>query len=257
MCCTFMSGAQTQELLERPAVHVMDDVDSIDVIEKASLLEAASAFLGQEVEMENKYKIVDGRTGKDLYYAVEKTEFLSRQTKQCCGDCAPWEVDVVHTEGGSSEMAFTLTRPRTCTCCCCNRPTVTVRDARSGRTLGSLSDPCSCCCTTLDFEIRDAHGSQVATASSGNCQCGLCCPCPCGPCSRIHLDVEDKSGNKVGHLYRQIPGCCKWFFAPDVDNYHVEFGQGLQPSYKVLLMALALFMDFRYFNDNTWDAKKA
>ena len=32
--------------------------------------------------------------------------------------------------------------------------------------------------------------------------------------------------------FLEVPGCCKFFFAPDVDNYKVEFGGVSHPDYK-------------------------
>ena len=33
--------------------------------------------------------------GGDIFYAVESTDCLSRQIKQCCPDCAPWNVEML------------------------------------------------------------------------------------------------------------------------------------------------------------------
>ncbi|CAK0884196.1 unnamed protein product, partial [Prorocentrum cordatum] len=124
--------------------------------------------------------------------------------------------------------------------------------------VGSIRDPIKCCCVAMKFEAFDDSGNRVATASTGCgcCQCGLCCSCPCGPCSRIHLTVSGPSGKKVGRMYRQIPGCCKWMLVPDADNYFVEFDQEMDPATKVLLMSLGhgRRMDYRYFNNNVLDS---
>jgi len=232
-----------------PAMQVMEGVSGLTIKEKVSLVEAATALLGQEVEMANKYSILDAGTGEQIFYAVEQTDCITRQVKQCCGDCAPWSVDILLTKKGHQQKAFHMERPFTCTCCCFNRPVVEISDT-SGRSIGRVVDPCTCCAMT--FHVHDAQGNDVVTADGGCCQWGICCPLPCGPCSKIDFDVLTR-GRKVGHLQKKVPGCCKFFFASDADNYHVDFGAVRDPYHKVLIMALAIFMDFRYFNNNSAD----
>lgn len=175
-----------------------------------------------------------------------------RQLNQCFGDCAPWNLDILYTGQGTAKSAFHLERPWTCTCCCFNRPVVNVLDAVTGATVGSISDPFTCCSTA--FTVRDARGRRVLSADGGCCQPGLWCPCPLGPCARVDLGVTDaESGARVGHVRKRLPGCCMWLLAPDVDNYEIDFGAVRSPAYKTLLMALAIFMDFRYFNNSSRD----
>lgn len=234
----------------------MSTLSGIKIKEKANLIEAASALLGQEVEMANRYRILDHASGREIFYAVEQTGFCGRNLKQCCADCAGWEADILYTEHGAQQEAFHLERPWTLDICCM-RPRVHVTQARSRTKIGTLVDPCTCIpCRDIRFHAHDARGDHVMTAAAGCCQWGLCCPCPCGPCSRFSLNVEDADGRRVGHLHRQIPGPCTWFFVPDVDHYIVEFGDIKNPSHKVLLMSMALFLDFRYFNNNSWDDKE-
>lgn len=252
-CCKKKSAHEA--LMSAPAMQVMASLEAIDVKEKVNHAEALSAAFGAEVEMANKYKISNHKNGVDVFFAVEKTGLLQRQLQTVCGDCAPWELDIVYTEGTRRDLAFKIERPWTCTCCCCNRPTVEIRDIGTNRLIGTIKDPPKCC-TAMKFKMWDGSDNLVGTASTPCLQCGLCCSCPCGPCSRIHLTVRDKWGKKTGSMYRQIPGCCKFCCCPDVDNYHVEFDKDMDPVAKVLLMALAIFMDFRYFNNNPLDRRK-
>lgn len=236
---------------DSPPYRALDGTRGIQVREKVSLIEAASALMGTEVEMANKYKIFDQSGRRELFFAVESTDCCTRQLKSFCGDCAPWKLDIFYTEGGSRQRAFHLERPFTMTCCCFNRPKVEVTDSARGETIGFVKDPCALC--GLTFTIMDASGNTVNTAEGGCCQCGMCCPLPCGPCSRINFDINDASGNKVGTMTKKVPGCCKFFFAPDVDNYYVDFFGVQDAKSKALLMALTIFVDFRYFSDNSND----
>jgi len=234
-----------------PHVEVMRNVEGLQIKEKVNKIEAITALLGQEVEMANKYKVYDQTGERELFYAVEKTDFCTRQLKQCCGSCAPWSVDIFYTERGDRELAYHLERPWTCTCCCLNRPVVDVIDVPTQTKIGSITDPCTC--FNLSFAVKDKNGDVPLTVTGGCCQLGLCCPLPCGPCSQIHFDVLDATGQPVGSLKKKLPGCCSWLFAPDVDNYHLDFPRVGETSNRVLLMALAIFMDFRFFSDNSRD----
>jgi len=232
----------------------LENVSVLKIKEKVNLLEAASALLGQEIEMANKYMVKDQETGQDLFYAVEQTDCITRQLKQCFGDCAAWNLDIMYIGGGGAEQAMKMEKPWTCTVCCFNRPTVKVSDFNTGEVLGAVSDPCTC--FGLTFTMKDADDSPLVTASGGCCQWGLCCPLPCGPCAEINFDLQDaNSGNNVGLLKKKVPGCLKFFLAPDVDNYTVRFDSDgpWDGKNKALMMAMAIFMDFRIFSDNPSD----
>mmetsp|Transcript_132397 Transcript_132397/g.247560 ORF Transcript_132397/g.247560 Transcript_132397/m.247560 type:complete len:259 (+) Transcript_132397:55-831(+) len=228
-------------------------LDKIEVKEKASIIEAVTALLGQEIEMANKYSI-QTEGGEQIFWAVESTNCCARIMKSCAPDCAPWSVEIMYTQGGANEKAFTLNRPCTLTCCCFNRPSMELTDA-SGKTLGYMTDPCAMC--DLTFTVKDPSGEPVVKASGGCCQWGLCCPLPCGPCAEVNFGLTDaKSGAELGNVQKKVPGCCKFFLAPDVDNYKIDFGKITNPQYKALVMCLSMFIDFRYFNDNKNDDDK-
>lgn len=221
------------------------------VQEKMNLIEALSAIIGQEIEMGNKYAIkTEG--GEELFMAVEETNCILRQVKQCFPDCTPWKVDIMYTQGGANQKVFEMERPFSCTCCCFNRPVVNMTDVTTGEKIGSIKDPFACC--DLTFAVLGPDGSTALKANGGCCQWGLCCPLPCGPCAEVNFPVTDaNSGDEVGKLQKKVPGCCKFFLAPDVDNFNVEFGEVQSPQFKALLIGLAIFMDFRYFNENPND----
>lgn len=236
-----------------PAARALQNVSCIQVQEKVSLLEAgAAALLGHEVEMPNTYAIVDTASHRQLFYAQEKTGFVMRQVKQCFGDCAPWNLDIMSSYAGA-QPALHVDRPFSCTCLCLNRPIAGVYDA-GGLPLGTITDPCTCLSTV--FHVRDAYDTEVLTVDGGCCQPGLWMPCPVGPCAQVDFDIKDtRSGRKVGRIRKQLPGLLSWLIAPDVDNYTVDFGHVRDATHKLLLMTLAIYMDFRYWNDSTRDNK--
>jgi len=227
----------------------LGSLQEFHVKEKMSAIEALSAFAGagQEFEMANKYTVVDP-SGKTVFFAVEGTDMITRQLGACCGDCAPWNLDLrVVNEQNQAEPAFTLTRPWTCTCCCFNRPTVHVQDTE-GNDIAEIQDPCACC--DLTFTIRDPDGEDMMYVKGGCCQPGMWCPCPCGPCQEIHFTAEDTDGEDIGSITKKIPGIMKFIVAPDVDNYEIDCSDMEDPKLKLALMAVSIFIDFRYFNEN-------
>lgn len=228
----------------------------VKICEHARLLEVASALLGQEIEMANKYSVRDQNTGNQLFYAVESTDCCAMQLKQFLGDCAAWSVDILWTGGGGGELAMKMERPWTCTCCCFNRPTVYMTDVVTGQEMGHITDPCNC--IGMDLAAVDPQGEKLFTANGGCCQLGNFFPMPCGPCSKIEYTILDGDGKQAGMLTKKVPGICKYFLAPDVDNYILDFDAGAEvwenPKNKAMMIAMALFMDFRYFSDNPNDS---
>merc|ERR1719410_635202 len=90
--------------------------------------------------------------------------------------------------------------------------------------------------------------------NSGACPLGFYCPFPCLPTLRdIKFTITDTDGKEVGQLTKRVPGMFKHFFAPDVDDYVVEWPGVEQPEHRALIMAGTMFIDFRYFNDNSND----
>lgn len=226
----------------------------LQVQEKANLLQEITALIGAEIEMANKYNILD-MAGNQVFYAVEETDCCRRQLQTgCCHDCAPYDVRVLYTPPGQLRQNFVrMTRPCQFTCCCLNRPVADVVDSSQGRDvkIGSFRDPCTCCC--LKFQVRDEQDNDVLEVDGGCLltQPGMLCPLPCGPCSKVKFDVKDaSSGNVVAKIEKQVPSCLTWCFAPDIDNYQLDFDQVQHPQWKAILLAFTIFMDFRYFNVN-------
>jgi len=224
----------------------------LQVKEKANILQEVTAMPGTEIEMANKYDILDDASNR-LFYAVEETNCCKRQLQNgCCHDCAPYDVNILYTPPGMLNQKFVrMSRPFQCTCCCINRPVAQVTDETTGTKIGSFRDPCTCCC--LKFQVQDENNNDVLEVDGGCCctQPGMVCPLPCGPCRTVSFDVKDsQSGQVVANVEKQVPSCLTFLFAPDVDNYKVEFNQVQNPTWKAILLAFTIFLDYRYFNTN-------
>eukprot|EP00933_Yihiella_yeosuensis_P010164 TRINITY_DN116462_c0_g1_i1.p1 TRINITY_DN116462_c0_g1~~TRINITY_DN116462_c0_g1_i1.p1 ORF type:complete len:254 (+),score=67.74 TRINITY_DN116462_c0_g1_i1:62-823(+) len=238
----------TNEQLSPPAMmamHALEHVREVKIKEQVRALEAISALLGAEIEMANQYDVIDNDTNEPLFFIAEQTDCLTMQLKQCLPDCAPWSAHMLYKD----QVAFKMEREWKCVCCCFNRPVVTISD-EEGNEVGSVVDPCTCC--SLRFHAQDADGEDIFTVNGGCCQLGLFCPMPCGPCAKVHFTIEDDEGEEVGEITKKLT-CMKWLAAPDADNYKIEFDKVSDPAHKVILMGLAIFLDFKYFNDNSRD----
>lgn len=243
---------QTTDCDPQAPVQAMMETGGIKIIEKVNLLEAISANMGQEIEMANRYAI-ENSDGEQIFFATEATSCFMRQIKQCFGDCSPWDVDINYTKGGLNAPAYKIHRDWTFTCCCFNRPTAELTDElNGGEVVATITDPWVCC-SNMTFTIKNRDEEDLLYVNGGCCQMGLFCPLPCGPCAEVNFDVTDTEGNEVAHITKKIPGCCKFLMAPDVDNYEVDFDKLSQLDTRLSMIMLAIFIDFRYFNDSERD----
>eukprot|EP00811_Abedinium_folium_P003739 NODE_13439_length_1165_cov_13.684971.p1 GENE.NODE_13439_length_1165_cov_13.684971~~NODE_13439_length_1165_cov_13.684971.p1 ORF type:complete len:280 (+),score=54.08 NODE_13439_length_1165_cov_13.684971:34-840(+) len=249
-----MGGDQPESAPTDGSTHIscLSSMNKVEIKEKVNAIEALTAMLGQEIEMANRYKVFTDGGSEELFYIVEQTDCMMRQVKQCCPDCAPWKVSMFYTRNGANQLVYNITRDATCTFCCFNRPVINVTDVTTGEKIGSARDPWAFC--DLTFTIRDPQNEPVLNVNGGCCQPGLWCPLPCGPCAEVNFPITDaKSSAKVGHIQKRVPGCCKFLIADDVDNYNVDFGEVEHPQYKAMVIAMAIFIDFRFFSNNSAD----
>lgn len=270
-------GAPQQQMMgtfvQVNGFQILGSLPKVKIEEKMNMLETAAGLFGElmgidaELEMANKY-VIRTEQGHPLFFAVEQTDFCNRQ---CGGDCRGIDIDMVvlgqdpnimaQADGNydwsfnpfpkvdltGSQKFIHLHKDCQCTCCCFNRPIINVTDGNTGQIVGKIKNPWACC--DMTFDLMDANDQPTLTSKGGCCQLGLICPCPCGPCKEVNFDVKNtKSGDEVAHLKKIIPSCMKFVVADDVDNYDVDFGSVQDPQLKAMLVALGLFIDFRYFN---------
>jgi len=238
-----------------PELQCLQSADSISVRQRINKCEILTCNC---FESGNKYDVYQGRN--KIFYAHETTGCCVRQWQNCFPECASWELSIDHV--GGQDEAFKMTKPCTpCTFLCINRPVTKVTDA-DGNVLGSIRDPCACIPTNMTFDVQDETGEPLLHARSGCCQWGICCPMPCGPCRTVEFPVYDLDGTEVAMMQKRMKGCMKMFCCSmcfdDVENYKVSFSDVKDARTKALLMALAIFTDYRYFsNTDTEDAAAA
>jgi hypothetical protein len=240
---TALDGSAAQEAYARLA-----SMDVLQMKQLRQLLEALTGF-----EQNNKYVLRDGN-GTDVFFLKEGSTCIERNC--CSGDCKAWRIDFFllgpqGVAGGVDSMRpfMHIERPCTCTCLCLNRPQIIVTELPSNRVLGYIEDVFTF--FRLHFQIKDPNEVPILELKMCPCVPGLCCPCPCdgAPCQTVHFGVADaQSGAEVATLEKlwMWGDCCQCL--GEWDNYKFTFGNITHPDYKVLLIALGVFVQMRFFD---------
>jgi len=168
------------------------------------------------------------------------------------GGDRPFELDVALLTGsGYAPVNFVhLARPFQCTCCCFARPEVHVSNSLTGMPIGKIIDPFACCNFTIT--VKDNSDNDVLKLSKSPFDCAMCCwGCPCG-CQEIEFQITDaNSGDHVGSFRKQFRAADAIAMATglnmDGDTYVVDFKKVSNPEWKAMLIAVAVFFDFRFF----------
>eukprot|EP00747_Dinoflagellata_sp_TGD_P171159 gnl/TRDRNA2_/TRDRNA2_204530_c0_seq1.p1 gnl/TRDRNA2_/TRDRNA2_204530_c0~~gnl/TRDRNA2_/TRDRNA2_204530_c0_seq1.p1 ORF type:complete len:301 (-),score=20.97 gnl/TRDRNA2_/TRDRNA2_204530_c0_seq1:129-1031(-) len=226
---------------------VLNQHERLQIRQQRQWIEALTGL-----ERNNRYVIRDV-AGRDTFFVQENSSCIERN---CChGSCKAWRMDVFligagGLDAGVGQMIHVMhiERPCTCTCLCMNRPEVILSDSE-GVKLGSIREPFSCC--NLPFTVHDASGTAVLETNVSCCQCGLCCPCPFQGCpgNKVGFDVHDISNGQEVAMVEKHWMCgdlCQCL--NEWDNYWVHFGQAANARYKLLLLALSIFIQMRFFD---------
>jgi len=199
---------------------------------------------------------VRGEDGEVIFASRETTALCLRAGQRILPDVFPWEIsiDYLGVDDPQPEQLF-LTKGCSPTCLCINRRIVQIHDD-NGVLLGSLRDPCVLCPRNLSYTINDEDGDVLLRAESGpRLQWAFCCPMAFGPCHDGELVITDNDKKEVGRLKKRINGwmrciccsCCVDNFNR-VDHLFVVDMSGVKCARtRALVMALALFTDFRYW----------
>lgn len=150
-----------------------------------------------------------------------------------------------------------LNRPFAVDCFCFNRPTVDVFDVRGSLTvkLGIISDPFAWMDMTFGIHIgpnATQSDPPILIARGAACQPGTMCQC-CGlccgrSCQEAYLEVIDPNADDrtVAFITKGWAGGMQELFT-SANTFYVDFGEVKDPSCKALLLATALFVNYRFF----------
>ena len=169
-------------------------------------------------------------------------------------------IDTMDSYDDSTNIVAWMDRPFKCTCCCLARPELTVYWGTLDNTsnvIGKVLEPCTCIEIQMDL-VDNASNSRFNIVADG-CQCGICCRgSPCGRCSEVVFPIYKSStqvkelGNCSGNIKRLFPGCLK-SVATDADNFDVVFPIDASPEDKMMMIATALMIDYRFYNEGPDD----
>jgi hypothetical protein len=223
--------------------------DGIFIKQKFELLEALTGC-----EQGNTYNVFplgkDGdKKGKKIFKCKEKSSCFAKQCMS--GDCRPFQLKI-NLEDASEELdneAFLLLdRPCKCTCLCFNRPELTVSFVEDGKNefIGKIVDPWTCC--NIINEVYDKDNNLKYKVEGSCLQIGMHCKGPFECCESIDFEVKTPSGDVVSSIKKKSPGCLQAMVS-DSDNFAVHFPANATKEDKALLMCVALFLDYRYFEE--------
>jgi len=165
---------------------------------------------------------------------------------------------LVHgTEENTDTPFLYLERPFAFDLMCLNRPEVEVFDIRGGAKvkLGIISDPFAWMDMTFNLHIGPNATSDTPPSLSvrgAGCQPGAVCQCLglcCGRhCQEAYLEVVDpQNGDKtVAFITKGWAGGMKELMT-SANNVGGDFGEVEDPAAKALLLATALFVNYRFF----------
>jgi len=195
----------------------------------------------------NNWYVVLNSQGREVFFVAENSTCIERNC--CSGECKAWRMDValIGEQGVNGPMSpfLHLERPFTLTFCCINRPKVIVTQIPSGREVGTLTDPFAFCALNTTVELPGT--GPLLKAQGGLCQKGLFCPCP--GC-QVDFDVMDMTTlTKVANITKTwtMGDCCP-ILSKEWSTLDVSFGSAQEPTFKMLLMSTAVFLQMAFFD---------
>jgi len=221
-------------------------------------------FIKQKV---NKWECLTGCEQGNTYYVYAsdkegnqkgKKLFKCKESSNLCAKCCmppdfrPFKLKV-QVEDDNQDVDgndfLLLDRPCKCTFLCFNRPEISCTLVENGanKFVGTIKNPWSLCDAVLEVFDQDNNLKYVVNGSC--CQLAFWCKAPCQSCQTVNFDIKTPSGETIANLQKRSPGCCTSLLT-DADNFSVQFPSNATKEDKALLMATALFIDSRFFNES-------
>lgn len=245
-------------------ITALANLDSIWIQQDAQYLEGCGC------EFENVYMVYGVKDNKgDPKRDKNEVLFKCKEHSSCCqryccfSSMQSFNMDIMFNsscfdpsqKGKPRWTPFLhLERDYKCTCLCFNRPSIRVSqiEDRKKETVGFVTHRWAACDYVYDMRAeKDSTPPYIIEGSC--CQCGLCCSCPCGPCRKVDLGVyESDSRNKVGNISKVWTGLVRTLLT-DADSYYVTFPNNVDVSYKVLMLAAAILIDYQHFEESPTD----
>jgi len=206
-----------------------------------------------EAEVENTYRIYAKDGMEDLFCATADSNCVGRHFRMCFGNCAPWTVNIYHTQDLENyEVAYQAHLPATLSCCCIGRPEARLID-QAGDVLGRLKSTCG-----SGFTIKSRSGEDAYNLNGACCNLwASLCPLPMFGMNTLQYTIlETTNRAQVGSITKRVPSMLRLFTASDDDDIRVEFPKIRHPRDKALIMATAVLIGSRNFGGSSSGPKE-
>lgn len=224
-------------------------MSGVFIKQKFELLEALSGC-----ETANKYYVYQlggdqQKSGMRLLRCKERSGWCNRN---CLSpECRPFKMECTNLHN-NNVMCIDMVRECQCSFLCWNRPQMKIYFTENGKReyFGKIVDNFDCC--NYSFSVKDAAHNTIYHVEADCCQMGLCfMGCPCEQCEKVKFDIfsGDKQLKLPVPLTKKGKGCLKNMLGND-DNFSIPFPAGANFRDRVLLLALALFIDYRMFEES-------
>ena len=192
-----------------------------------------------------------------LFKCIEKSNCCAR--KFCNSNQRPLDLDIIHCNsydqlGMNYTTPFaTMQKPFMCTFYCLCRPEINVVLNSTGQPVGKVKHVCTFCDPTFEVYNNTTGLKYIVTANC--CQCALRCPGWLGKTARGIFDIIDIGTNQVvGQITREPADMSE--LVTDADTYAVNFPPTADVNDKLLIMGLALLIDYQFFETNADEGHK-
>lgn len=144
-------------------------------------------------------------------------------------------------------------KPYSISMCCLFRPEIFLTLSEGNAKIGTVYSLFSLC--TPEFEVYDGKDQLKYIATANCCQFGLLCSKSfCGKLSEALFEIHNPKNMKViGTITKQCANFAELF--TDADSYVINFPINANAYDKLLIIALSLLIDYKYFESGPSDKK--
>lgn len=192
-----------------------------------------------------------------LFKCLEKSECCERMF--CPSKIRSFDMDIIHCTsidqlGLGYDVPFAnMQKPFMCTMACCCRPEINITLNGNNQEIGKAIHIFTCCNPT--FELYNARGKLKYLASANCCQCILLCPGMIGKMYEGEFEIIDAVSNQVvGKIVKEPATMAE--MVTDADSYTINFPPNADAYDKLMLMGLAIMIDYQFFETNANDENK-
>ena len=206
-------------------------------------------------ETANRYHVF-GKSPQGYKYLFKCNEKSGWFMRNCCpSEFRQFFMDIVHITSGNPDVPgfsknfATLFKPFMCTICCLCRPEMYVTLNEGNNRVGIIRHTCTLC--DPEFNIYDGTGKLLYILHADCCQCGLICSNNFfGKLSEVIFSIYDPGRAQIiGNILKKPANFSE--MVTDADSYQINFPKNATPQEKLLIIALALMIDYQYFETNS------